>query len=398
MRCRRCRKEITGIGKPAVPPVVPVAIAFAGGFGGLWYLTLGQNPANPMPSWSPAIGWSVGLGSLALAAVLAWIGMFRRRCPECGCTRMLDAMEEEGLIASERLAGQESELRTTQEELRARLLHELQPQVERDLRPILEKELRGSLGDELRSEIEKSRAQMEKELRPQIEQEVRKEIEKRLRAEHERQSTEHERVLRSKLEEELRPEIEKQLRMSLLKEGKPAETGATPAPTGPTRSLPSVTAGRPAPAVAPAVVSQPAAKIGSHAPGAVTKTAQPAALHAKIETAPLSLRSQRATPSAPATAKTGAGSQVQEPAKSPTVADGHERARRRARVILSDLSLYHRDALLKAARAEDAKTELGTLWRDAVISYNEVVSPDIRGATKYLEEELEKHLTQLRQA
>jgi hypothetical protein len=53
--------------------------------------------------------------------------------------------------------------------------------------------------------------------------------------------------------------------------------------------------------------------------------------------------------------------------------------------------------LLKAARAEDAKTELGSLWRDAIASYNEVVSPDIRGATNYLEEELGKSLTRLRQ-
>ena len=223
-------KEITGIGKPAVPPVVSVAIAFAGGFGGLWYLTLGQNPANPMPSWSPAIGWSVGLGSLALAAVLAWIGMYRRRCPECGCTQMLDAMEEEGLIASERLAAQESELRTTQEEPAPGCSASCNRKSSGTFRPILEKELRGSLGNELRSESEKLRAQMEKELRTQIEQEVRKEIEKRLRAEYERQNAEHERVLRRKLEEELRP-IEKQLRMSLPKAAKPAEAGATPPPT-----------------------------------------------------------------------------------------------------------------------------------------------------------------------
>ena len=389
---------MSSVSSPAVPPLVPVAIAFAGGFGGLWYLTLGQNPANPMPGWSPAIGWSVGLGSLALAAVFAWMGISRRRCPECGCTRMLDAMEEEGLNASERLAARENELRITEQDLRARLLCELQPQVERDLRPIIEKELRGSLGNELKSESEKSRAQMEKQLRPQIEYEVRKELEKQLRAEHERQSAEHERVLRRKLEEELRPEIEKQLRMTLPKEAKPAETGATPPPTGPTTSLPRMTAGRPAPAVAPMAVSQPAAKTGTHAPGAVARTAQPAARHTNIETVPLSLRPSRATAGSPASAMSGGQSQVQEPAKSPPVADGHERARRRARVILSDLSLYHRDALLKAARAEDAKTELGTLWRDAVISYNEVVSSDISSATNYLEEELQKHLTQLRQA
>jgi hypothetical protein len=76
--------------------------------------------------------------------------------------------------------------------------------------------------------------------------------------------------------------------------------------------------------------------------------------------------------------------------------EGHERAKRRARVILSDLTLYHREALLKAARATDAQLELGTLWRDAVISYNEAVAPDVRSGTHYLEEELERHLAQLR--
>lgn len=77
--------------------------------------------------------------------------------------------------------------------------------------------------------------------------------------------------------------------------------------------------------------------------------------------------------------------------------DGHERAKRRARVILSDLSLYHREALIKAASAGDAKAELGPLWRDALNSYKEVVPAEISSATNYLEEELEKHLAQLRQ-
>ena len=94
----------------------------------------------------------------------------------------------------------------------------------------------------------------------------------------------------------------------------------------------------------------------------------------------------------------GAATEAGEPAASQAVSDGHERARRRARVILSDLSLYHGEVLLKAARAEDAKLELGTLWRDAIISYNEAVPPDIRSATDYLEEELRRQLAELRQA
>jgi hypothetical protein len=38
------------------------------------------------------------------------------------------------------------------------------------------------------------------------------------------------------------------------------------------------------------------------------------------------------------------------------------------------------------------------LWRDAIISYNEAIPPDIRAATNYLEEELKRQLAELRQA
>jgi len=79
------------------------------------------------------------------------------------------------------------------------------------------------------------------------------------------------------------------------------------------------------------------------------------------------------------------------------VTDPRERAERRARVIVSDLSLYHKDLLNKAAQAADPRVELGTLWRDAVLAYNRTVPPDVRESTNYLEDELNKYLTQLRQ-
>ena len=181
MRCRRCQRAIPGVGKPAMPPVIPALVAFAGAVGGLWSLTLGQDPSNALPHWSPASGWGLGLGSLAVAAGLAWIGLTRRRCPDCGSSQMYDAMEEEAAIANERLAAQkaaveearaewrslhdketsdslsarESALRSSlEQELRTRLVRELQPQIEHDLRGRIEKELRVSLGNELRLQAE----------------------------------------------------------------------------------------------------------------------------------------------------------------------------------------------------------------------------------------------------
>jgi hypothetical protein len=81
-----------------------------------------------------------------------------------------------------------------------------------------------------------------------------------------------------------------------------------------------------------------------------------------------------------------------------TSADAHERAKRRARVIVSDLTLYEKSALQKAAQAADYKKELGLLWNEAVRSYNQAVSSDLRASTNYLEEELGRCLAHLRQA
>lgn len=63
---------------------------------------------------------------------------------------------------------------------------------------------------------------------------------------------------------------------------------------------------------------------------------------------------------------------------------------------MSDLSLYHKDLLNKAAQADDPKKELGTLWRDAVRAYDRTVPPDVRASSNYLEDELNRYLSQLR--
>ncbi len=144
-----------------MPPVIPAAVAIAGSIWGLFNLTLGQEPSNALPHWSPALGWSASLGSLALASVLAWIGLVRRRCPECGCTQMLDAMEEEGLTASERLVAQKA---AVDEALRA-LGRNPPHETERDLRAQIEAELRAAQANETADR----RAALEKELREDIE-------------------------------------------------------------------------------------------------------------------------------------------------------------------------------------------------------------------------------------
>jgi hypothetical protein len=101
---------------------------------------------------------------------------------------------------------------------------------------------------------------------------------------------------------------------------------------------------------------------------------------------------QGPVPSAPTGAPTGA------PAKVHVITDVHERAKRRARVIVSDLLLYEKAALTKAANADDSKQALGVLWKDAIRSYNQAVLPEGRSTTNYLEEELNRCLAQLRQA
>jgi hypothetical protein len=402
MRCRRCQKEISGVGKPAVPPVVPALIALVGVIYGLWSLTLGQDPSNALPHWSPVTGWGVSLAAVTLAAVLVWIGLARRKCPECGSTQMFDAMEEEGLVASERLALQKAAADQTRIELGAAAHGDSRG----DPREAIEAELRTSHAKETADKL----AAHEKELRAI------------LAAEHAKQSADSERVLRKRLETELRSEIEAKLRPEIEKQVRTAlqaQAAAKPVTPPPITTAKAIASSVAPPAATPTPVLHPLPRVGTPAAATVTKATQPATPHAKVETAPLSLLSSRITarPPAPAPslhapshqAPSGVAARssdhpppgeppAREPASSQAAPDGHERAKRRARVILSDMSLYHREMLLRAARAADAKAELGMLWRDALISYNEAIPPDIRAATNYLEEELKRQLAELRQA
>ena len=231
-----------------MPLVIPAAVAIAGSIWGLFNLTLGQEPSNALPHWSPVFGWSACLGSLALASVLAWIGLVRRKCPECGCTQMLDAMEEEGLNASERLAAQKAAV----DEALLALGRQPPGQIERDPRVQIEAELRAAQA----KETEDRRAALEKELR--------EDVERRVRAEHERQSAENERVLRRKLKkEELRSQIETKLRSEIEMQLRAA----------PVTGVPSATSAAAARLVTPAPVTTAKAIAASTAPQSVAPMA-----------------------------------------------------------------------------------------------------------------------------
>jgi len=310
MRCSRCRKDIAGIGKPAVPPVLAALVAFAGSIWGLFSLTLGQDPNNALPHYTPVTGWGLCLGSLALASVLAWIGLARRKCPECGCTRMLDAMEEEGLTASERLAAQ----RAAVDDARAEIERKAHTGGGSDLRAAIEAELRSSFAketaDKLAAQEKELRATVEQEVRGRVVREMQPQIEARLRAEIEKQLG---------ASPQRPPAAERPVTPAPITSAKAiaspvpqtAPRSVTPAPITTARAIASPvpqTAPRPvtpapvttARAIAPTSATRTAAPtLLSHAmvktaappASAIPKTSQPAAPHAKVDTAPLSLLS-----------------------------------------------------------------------------------------------------------
>jgi hypothetical protein len=427
---------------------------------------------------------------------------------------MVDGMEEESLLASERQAADKAaadavriELRTDArpaddkalrseiEQLRAELAKVpaapdekvLRKRIEDELGPAMERELRQALSTELRAQIEKElHPRIEKELHPRIEKELRPQIEKELRGHMEKE-------LRPQLEKELRPQIEKELRAQL--EVKRDPDPAKPVPAEPPQPAPAEAAS--SPAVTPSPVSAPKANKlaekdaagtppvvktvprwllpnapkGMATPGPAGKEstprtpvaatqesgppapAKPGALRpataerkaypswptkkpgpsqttpalvprtplpmvAAAKGGPAPAPAAGAPVSTPAPASPEPSAQVakpdsppsqpapakkdhdtrEEPAAGTPGTDVHERAKRRARVIVSDLTLYEKEALMKAAHAVDSTKELGVLWNDAVRSYNQAVPLHVRNSTTYLEEELGRCLAQLRKA
>jgi hypothetical protein len=76
--------------------------------------------------------------------------------------------------------------------------------------------------------------------------------------------------------------------------------------------------------------------------------------------------------------------------------DPHARAQRRARVIVSDISLYHKDLIEQAARSNDPRKALDAVWQEAVKSYNESVADDVRRGTTYLTDALDALMARVR--
>jgi len=473
MRCKQCEKEILGLGKPVLAPVILAFLVLGGGVfaQSLGRLTLGYKYVD---------GWVVAVASLGVAAVLIWLGLARRKCPGCGSTRMFDAEAEEAVLTYERLSSRKTESAgkhaKIESELRTEIAQRVRPNIEAELRIEIAQRVMSDMEAELRSEIAaaavQTRAELEKELRPQLEQKLRSEIEKdlrtsiekQLRTEVEKQRETHDQELRKKLEEELRPEIERNLRSTVEAEllpsleralrheyqggdgGKPAAREGTAA-TQPKAPAPQST---PPLAFIPLPVHPPvhvpvagpiSGSAASAAPQAAPKGAKPADAGAPPSTKETKVLRRSPSPQVPAgrplsppAAKASLTATAQAGAKAatlPMAASGvatealslapqpavvkaeagssgaspaeaalgvHERAQRRARVIVSDLALYDKETLIKAARATDSRAELGSLWKEAIRSYNQAVPAAVCSTTNYLGEELDRCLAKLRRA
>ncbi|MGD0836791.1 MAG: hypothetical protein ABSB49_09135 [Polyangia bacterium] len=465
MRCANCRKQIAGVGKPGISTIIPAGVAFIGCVAAMWSLTLGQ---TLLAGVSPSTGWAVGLGSLVLSSLLVRLALARRKCPGCGSTKMLDAMEEESLIASERFAADQK----VEAEVRAALANErrdvgagVRAEVEAELRAALAKEVEAKQAaleekqaalektwrareHELRSELVRElEGRIESDLRRRLEKEIRTALEselKRERAQAQPAQIDYEPTPR--IEMRLPPEVERRAPASRLAH----PPGGTPGPTLRARSFttPSPVARAtptPTPVTRAATTPTPVTRTVATPTPMAPASAAPAAERAiPAQLSPAELPAERAAareaehPSIAQTSVSAApedapGSGLPGDAPSsggapspgdapgpgeghasagaprgwhssggPRVAgDVHARAQRRARVIVSDLSLYEKATLVKAAGAEDvsgAKKVLGALWRDAIRSYNDAVPADVRAATNYLEDELGRCLAELRRA
>jgi hypothetical protein len=322
-----------------VPVIVPIVLA-GGGVGGGGYLLFAKIVQFPVAG---AVAVVAAVGGVLLASMQK-VGVV---CEKCGATAAMTPEEERKLSADEKNADVEK--------LRDQLAAKLRPQIEDDLRPQLENELRPTIERELRSQLEDElRPQLAEELRAQFEEELRPNLEERLRPEIERQ-------LRGEIERQVKAQMAAQARVAqpVGQQPQARAAGATPAPTN-----------RPQPA--PPMPSSGRNPSGSWSAG----DSQP-----RMQAAPAAhVQPQTSGPIG------GVGA----------VTDPHARAQRRARVIVSDIALYHKDLIAQAVRAPDPKKVLDSIWEEAVRSYNESVSEDVRRSTNYLVDAFEAFIAQRR--
>jgi hypothetical protein len=268
----------------------------------------------------------------AVGAVL--LASMQKRGVVCESCQGTEAMDAE----AERQAAAE-EKKADAKKLRAEIEADVVPNLERNLRVTIEDELRPRMAEELR-------AQFEEELRPQLEEQIRSDLERSIEA-------------------RLRPEIEKQVKAQMAASSRVAQPMSAPSGgLGMGQRPPNVTPAR-------AVQSPP-----------VVTSRPPPNPHPPMAAAPAP---------APAPSSGGAGF---SPVGS--VTDPHARAQRRARVIVSDIALYHKDLVAEAVRSSDPRRAMDNIWEEAVRSYNESVPEDVRRNTNYLVEAFDAFITQKR--
>ena len=287
----------------------------------------------------PIAGALATVGALG-GVLLASLRKNRWVCMSCGAADPLDEIESAQAEVEEKAREREN-LRT---EMVMRLQTELQPQIAEQLRPLIEQELRPQIEDDLRPRLaEELREQFEEELRPRLVDEVRHQVER-------------------EVESRLRAEIEKQMRAALA--ARPAAPAPTASTGGPARSVPV--------AAAPAQVRRP-----------TSSPSIPAV-------APAAAAGPQAAPSAgPAAGLAGL-------APVGAVVDPHARAQRRARVIVSDIALYHKEMIANAAQSPDPKRAMSSVWEEAVRSYNESVPDEVRRNTNYLADAFDALMQKMR--
>jgi hypothetical protein len=217
---------------------------------------------------------------------------------------------------------------------RQQLRGELEPEILAEQRPELERHLRAELAKELRPLIE---VEVERELRPRL----LAELEPRIRASVEGETQAR---MQAEMQTRLRSELERVMaQMFASAAGAAVAIGDVPPPP-PRRPKPPT----PPPRRAPPPTPPP-------------------------------------SPSSP---------EFDPPTN--VVFDPTIRARRLARVIVSDIMLYYQDKMVEAARADDPKQSLDAVWAEAERFYRDTIAPEVLECTNYLDEELYTAIEQLR--